>query len=90
MIPKRIMFTKIKEQVIRVIQRSDMSEINWLDLGSTHQAGELGWIIMAQNLLSAIKVLDPDGQVQGDRYTHTHQAYWSLKHQKANDQANWI
>lgn len=60
MISKRIMFTKIKEQVIRVIQRSNTSEISWLGLGNTHQAGELGWIIMAQNLLSAIKVLDPD------------------------------
>lgn len=90
MISKRIMFTKIKEQAIRVVQRLAMSEINWLDLGSIHQAQDLGWIIMAQNLFSAIKVLDTDGQVQGDRYTHTHQAYWSLKHQKANDQANWI
>lgn len=60
MISKRPMFTKMKGQVIRVVQRSEMSQVNWLDSQSTCQAGEQGWIIMAQNLLSAIKVLDPE------------------------------
>ena len=47
MISKRTIFTRMKEQVIRVIQRSEMSEINWPDSGSTHWAGALGWISMA-------------------------------------------
>lgn len=30
-----------------------------------------------------------DGQVQGSWHIYTHQAYWSLKNQKTNDQTNW-
>lgn len=71
MISKRPMFTKMKEQVIRVIQRSEMSQINWLDSQSARRAGEQGWIVMAQNLLSAIKILDPE-MVGSRRQAYTH------------------
>lgn len=55
---------------------------------SPQQAGELFWIITVQNLLSAVKVLDPEMVRSKEIGIHAHQAYWSLKNQKANNQAN--
>lgn len=83
------MFTKMKEHVTRVTQRSEVSNQLAAFPRSPRQAGELCWIIMSQNLLSAIKVLGPEMVRSKDTGIYTRQAYWSLKKQKANDQANW-
>lgn len=83
------MFIKMKGEAPRVIQRSEMSEVNWLDPRSARWAGGWGGIGVAQNLLSALKVLTPELVRSKETGIHTRQAYWSVQNQKANDRANW-
>lgn len=88
MVSKRPMFIKMKGEATRVIQKSEMSEVNWLDTRSALRAGGLGGIGVAQNLLSDLKVLAPKLVRSKETGIHTRQAYWSLQNQKANEQAN--
>lgn len=53
-------------------------------LRSPHQAGKLHCIIVSRSLFSAVKVTDPEMV----RSKEIYQAYWSLRYQKANSQAN--
>lgn len=54
-----------------------------------HWEGELCWIIVSQSLFSAVEVLDPEMVRSKEIGIYPHQAYWSLKNQKANDWAKW-
>lgn len=54
---------------------------------STGQESYVGSLV-SQSLFSAVKVLDPEMVRSKEIGIYTYQAYWSLKNQKANDQAN--